>query len=168
MSRGRLIFPFIAEIAQIDYDTTAADPDGIGPLTSGYDDDFKEPVVLSDGSIARVETFVRLPCQVMPKTNEMINMGLSGDSPQNEITLVFHFKDLEKASMIDSTTGLPDIRLNDRLNAIYDRNGKLVQTFDDLTYVLHSKPDAFGLGYSRNLLKVLFKCRDTTLTKEAH
>jgi hypothetical protein len=39
--RGRLINPFLAEIAQLDTVATTADPDDVGPLVSGYDPDFK-------------------------------------------------------------------------------------------------------------------------------
>ena len=44
--RGRLINPFLAEIAQLDTAATAADPDATGPAVSGYDPDFKETLVL--------------------------------------------------------------------------------------------------------------------------
>ena len=45
--RGRLINPFLAELAQLDMAATAADPDGAGPLTSGYDSDFKETAMVA-------------------------------------------------------------------------------------------------------------------------
>ena len=45
--RGRLIFPFLAELYRLDTRATATtDPDGAGPLTGGYDPDFKEPVLV--------------------------------------------------------------------------------------------------------------------------
>ena len=45
--RGRLINPFLAELRRLDTLSTAKnDPDGSGPLTRGYDDDFKAPVLV--------------------------------------------------------------------------------------------------------------------------
>ena len=45
--RGRLIFSFLAELYRLDTVTTATDdPDGAGPLTGGYDPDFKESVLV--------------------------------------------------------------------------------------------------------------------------
>ena len=73
--RGRLIFPFLAELHRLDTTGTATtDPDGAGPLTSGYDPDFKEPVGVDSnddgiGESVRIEhPPVRLPCQVAPAT----------------------------------------------------------------------------------------------------
>ena len=44
--RGSLIFPFLAELYRWDAAAMAADPDGSGVLTSGFDPDFKEPILL--------------------------------------------------------------------------------------------------------------------------
>ena len=68
--RGRLIFPFQVQLAQLDTVATAQDPDGDGPLESGYDDIFREPFVLGAdeddtiGKAIRRETFVTLPAQI--------------------------------------------------------------------------------------------------------
>jgi hypothetical protein len=51
--RGRLVNAFLAEITRLDTVATAADPDGAGPLASGYDPDFKETVVLGDAGDRR-------------------------------------------------------------------------------------------------------------------
>ena len=68
LMRGKLINPFLAEIARLDTTATAADPDAAGPLTSGYDPDFKETVVLEDAGAhrdARCEMpRVLVPCRV--------------------------------------------------------------------------------------------------------
>ena len=52
--RGRLINPFAAELAQLDTAATAADPDGPGPLTSGYDADFQETVLFHFGDLEQL------------------------------------------------------------------------------------------------------------------
>ena len=67
--RGRLINPFLAEIAQLDTVATSADPDGPGSGLSGYDSDFKETVVLESPGGGRTDARrekppLRVPCQV--------------------------------------------------------------------------------------------------------
>ena len=53
--RGRLIFPFLAELRRLDTAAMAStDPDGAGPLTGGFDPDFKEPVLVDrDGRVVK-------------------------------------------------------------------------------------------------------------------
>lgn len=48
---------------------------------------------------------IRVPCQVEPKVFEDLRMLASGDSPRSDISLVFHFKDLERLGLVDATTG---------------------------------------------------------------
>jgi hypothetical protein len=82
--RGRLINPFLAELARLDTAATAADPDGAGPLTSGYDPDFKETVVLpAAGSARREQPPIRLQCQVEIGTFEALQQLASGASPNS-------------------------------------------------------------------------------------
>ena len=104
--RGRLIFPFLAELRRLDTAAMAStDPDGAGPLTGGFDPDFKEPVLVDrdgDGIAERERTelpAIRVPCQVEPKVFEDLRMLASGDSPRSDISLVFHFKDLERLGL---------------------------------------------------------------------
>jgi len=97
--RGKLINPFLAEIAQLDTVATAADPDDTGPATSGYDPDFKETVVFGALSGSRVDARresapIRVPCQVEVGTFEVLQQLAAGNSPNSRIVLVFHFRDL--------------------------------------------------------------------------
>lgn len=168
--RGRLIFPMLAELFQLDTEATAADPDGAGPLTSGYDTDFREPVALSGPSqaveSARVEKDpIRLPCQVEPDTFEALNALFSGNAPKSEIALVFHFRDLELKSLVDSTSGEALIKPGDRLGGIFDIKNVLVQTIPEKPglFVTEAKPIGFGLDMAhphRNLLMVTFNDRE--------
>lgn len=169
--RGRLIFPFLAEIAPIDTAAMAEDPDGAGPLTTGYDLDYREPVKLPSatgeggGVTNRQEkaTF-RIPVQVEPQTFDQLAMLAAGNSPNARFQLVAHFRDLENAGLVDSS-GIASIRINDRLAAIYTMQEVLVQ---DLTasplYVTEVRPIGFGLdaGHSqRNLLLLVLEDRET-------
>ena len=87
--RGRLIFPFLIELAPLDTAATeSTDPDGAGPLTSGYDAMFRAPVKAlaeSDDQIgvkARIEgALIQLPAQIEPDQMEQLAMMLSGESP---------------------------------------------------------------------------------------
>ena len=66
MSRGRLLFPFIAHLRPIDIRALAADP--------GLDPDFSEPALIDrddDGlpdNGRRELPAIRVPCQVEPRT----------------------------------------------------------------------------------------------------
>lgn len=175
--RGRLIFPFLAELRRLDTAAMAStDPDGPGPLTGGFDPDFKEPVLVDrDGDgIAERERVehpaIRVPCQVESKVFEDLRMLASGDSPRSDISLVFHFKDLERLGLVDAATGDALIRPNDRLAGLYDLGGLLVQTIRTPPglYVTQAQPRGFGLGRSqphRNLLLVTFEARQLAPTR---
>jgi len=169
--RGRLIFPFLAELCRLDTAAMAAvDPDGPGPLEGGYDPDFKEPVLVDqddDGIGERVRQEhppVRVPCQVDTKAFEELRMLASGNAPRSRIDLVFHFKDLERLGLVDAASGDALIRPGDRLAAIRDLCGDLVQEVRTPPglFVTESRPIGFGLNMARprrNLLLVTFEDR---------
>lgn len=164
--RGRLINPFVAEIARLDTVATAADPDGPGPLSTGYDPDFKETVLLSTAG-ARVDarremTPIRVPCQVEIGTLQAMQQLAAGNSPNSRIVLVFHFQDLERLDLVDSVSGEARLRVNDRLVAIRSFRGDLVQAVRTPPglFATEVQPQSFGLGLSRNLLLVTFEERE--------
>ena len=139
MPRGRLIFPFTVELGLLDTYATATDRDGPGPLTSGYDDEFREPVVVSGptlskpGKIRRVETIRKFPAQIEADVDGLIEQMASGNSPRNVMALVFHFADLEGAGAVDASTGQAVIRApGARLISIsHVRTGELIQRYDE-------------------------------------
>lgn len=166
--RGRLINPFVAVLGLLDTVATAADPDGAGPETSGYDDIFDEPIVYDDSDEttneridARKETQVRVPCQVETAQVDRLDMSFSGDMPDNAIRLVFHFCDLERLGLIDSDNNAT-IKKGDRLIEIRRAcNDTLEQTMRTPIYATHVRPASFGLSsHRRNLLIVLFEERE--------
>lgn len=165
--RGRLIFPFLAEIARLDTAATASH-DPAGPQESGYDPDFKETVLEdtdSDGlgtDVRKEMEPVRIPAQVEVQAFEALQESFSGNMPDADITLVFHFDDLERLGLVDPSTGEPLIRPNDRLVAIFDKQGSLVQEVRTPPglYATEVKPTGFGLGHARNLLLVSFNDRE--------
>jgi hypothetical protein len=172
--RGTLIFAFLAELHRLDtLATSAVDPDGAGPLSSGYDPDFKEPLLVDadeDGlgsSTRREHTPVQLPCQVEPDVFEALAMAASGHSPRSEVKLVFHFRDLERLGLVDLASGEARVRVGDRLGALLDRSGALVQRIRTPPglYVTEARPIGFGLFRprpQRNLLLATFQPRSTT------
>jgi hypothetical protein len=169
--RGRLIFPFLAELCRLDTTATATeDPDGAAPLTGGYDPDFKESVLVDtddDGIGERVRSEhlpVRIPCQVEPEALDQLRMFASGNASRSDIVLIFHFKDLERMSLVDAPTGEALVRPGDRLNAIFDKAGALVQQVRTPPglYVTEARSIGFGLDRRRprrNLLLVAFSDR---------
>ena len=177
--RGHLINPFIAEIAQLDTVATAADPDGAGTLTSGFDDDFREVVRVADaadpdnqaGVSARQEkTHIYLPCQVETEDAfDNMRMFAAGNVPQFSIALLFHFRDLENAGLVHATTGSALLENNDRLVAIRKlSNNALVESIPNPPGLFATRvmPRSFGLsGGERNLLLVTFEDREQGLVR---
>jgi len=171
--RGHLLFRFVAELCRVDRPGTgSADPDGVGPLTGGFDPDFKESVVIdpADDSIGeRVRAEfppVRVPCQVETNAWEELAMQGAGDAPRSDLVLVFHFRDLERLDLVDPTTGAARIGPGDRLQALFDVAGELVQAVRTPPglYVTEARPAGFGLFMPRprrNLLLVSFAPRGT-------
>lgn len=169
--RGSLIFRFLAEVHRLDSRALAEeDPDGAGPLTGGYDPDFREPVLVdaNDDGIAerlrREHPPVRVPCQVEPEVFEALRMTPNGNAPRSELALVFHFRDLERLGLVDAASGDALIRVGDRLGALYDVTGNLVQAIRTPPglYVVEARPIGFGLHRvkpRRNLLLVTFADR---------
>jgi hypothetical protein len=169
--RGSLIFRFLAAVHRLDSRALAEeDPDGAGPLTGGYDPDFREPVLVdaNDDGIAerlrREHPPVRVPCQVEPEAFEALRMTTNGNAPRSELALVFHFRDLESLGLVDAGSGDALIRVGDRLGALFDVAGNLVQAIRTPPglYVVEARPIGFGLHRakpSRNLLLVAFADR---------
>ncbi len=177
MPRGKLIFPFLAEIARLDTQATAADPDGSGPLTSGYDIDFREPRKIPnltavpdptpDSTDARAEsTPIEVKVQIEPGFFEALDQLFAGTSPDSKMGLIAHYKNLEADGLVDAATGEPLIRTNDRLVSIKRLNGDLVRTIRNPPGLFVSEVrdigQGLGLGGSgshRNLLMLMFEER---------
>jgi hypothetical protein len=161
--RGRLIFQFLADLRRLD-------TDAMSTQAPGYDQDFKELALLDDdgdgvGDVYRRELPpVQVPCQVEPQTIEALRMTASGNTPQSNLDLVFHFKDLERLGLVEAQTGEALIRPSDRLSGLFDTEGNLVwavRTPPGL-YVTEARPAGFGLFRRRprrNLLIVSFNDR---------
>ncbi len=177
--RGRLIFPFLAELFRLDTHAMAG-PVGVGPdpAAPGYDPDFKEPITIDqndDGVGERIRAEhppVRVPCQVDTKVFEELRMLASGNAPRSRIDLVLHFKDLERLGLVDAGTGDALVRPGDRLGALYDKAGALVQAVRTPPglYVTEARPIGFGLDRARprrNLLMVAFEDRQLAAGRAA-
>lgn len=173
MSRGRLIFPQLAEIYRLDTTATAADPDGAGPLVSGYDPDFLEPVQIPGGSQAGTDARREIaapyiPCQVEVEAFEALQQVASGNAPNTQVRIVFHFYDLERLGLVDASTGLAKIHAGDRLHAIRRiSNESIIQMIRNPPglYAVDAQPRSFGLSSGeRNLLVVTFQPRAQGVT----
>lgn len=150
--RGRLIVPFLVDLARLDTQLTA------------YDDTFRTPRVRVIAG-KRIETrteqpILRVPCQVEPSDDKMQTQTPGGDAPSTSITLVFHFKTLEKMKLLDEN-GEPTIRVNTRLAALRRKNGTLIRTYPEKPgiFAVKVQSDGYGLGGERNLCLVLFTDR---------
>lgn len=173
--RGRLIFPMTVELGLLDtYATATTDPDGpTGPLVSGYDDEFREPVVVgmpgesAPGRMVRVETIVRFKAQVEDDVAGMMEQLASGNSPQNMLGLVFHYQELEAAGAVQTVSGRPIIKApGARLICIRDpKSGAVIERYDYEPgyWATQAKSMGFGIGLKRNLLLVIFQERDVSV-----
>lgn len=90
-----------------------------------------------------------------------MRMAPSGNAPRSSVDLVFHFRDLERLALVDLESGEAMIRPSDRLGALYDMDGNLVQRVRTPPglYVTEARPIGFGLPRHRprrNLLLVSF------------
>ena len=165
--RGRLIFPFLGRIARLDPASTSTDPDGTtGPLESGYDDDFREPARIADGTpggrSARVEREpIDIPMQVEDEDWKTLSMEANGNDPSTTIIAAFHFADLERMGLVDRETGdalCPVI--GDRLIGIVNARTKQIEMLPPDVYCVQALPRSFGLGGGRrNLLVATFRER---------
>ena len=175
--RGRLLNTVTADLRRLDVAATAADPDLVvdshghvvsdGPLVSGYDNTFRAPVRIPDGSYrgkkARVEAApLLLRCQFEVAQLNALGMLASGWMTELDCGCVFHMRDLERAGLFASN-GDPKIWLGTRLAGLYDRQNRLIQSWVDPPgmYAVKSEPRALGvIGSSRNLLLVRFTPRE--------
>jgi hypothetical protein len=172
--RGRLIFPFVAEIMPLDTVATKADPDGGGVLTSGYDEDFRTTIKILEtptdqtGKSSRVEGApILIRTQIEVEQQERLQMMLSGDSPEGRFRLIFHYKDFERLGLLDSDNK-PTIKKGDRLSRLLDTKGNLVEVIPDPPglYVHQVMSRGWGLGGTnptRNLIFIDFEERATSV-----
>lgn len=172
MPRGRLLFPFLVELAQLDTVASEADPDGAGSLTSGYNETFREPVsVLADpddqvGSLVREESIITFLAQIEPGMFERLEMILGGQSPVSRFIVIAHYQDLENVNLVDETTGKSLIQKHDRLSRILDCDGNLVEVIPNPPglFVHQVQSRGFGPGTSRNLLLIAFEDRKQSVS----
>lgn len=163
--RGRLIWPFVARVARLDPAGTDA---AIAP-DLGYDDVFREPRQVADGTQVGVDAraeleAIDLPCQVEDQAWEQLRMMRTGIAAQLEVVLVFHFRDLELRGLVDATTGTALVpRVGDRLASIHrSADLSLVQEVPTPPglYCVEALPRSHGLsGLERNLLVCTFRER---------
>lgn len=166
--RGRLVNPFLVQLYALDTQATAADPDGAGALTSGYDPILREPRKIPQtgqtvGQDARVEApMLLLPAQVEVVTLEKQRQLAQGNAPAADLVLVLHYRDLERLNLVEPTTGQAKIRVGYRLDVILDpKTQALVRGFPNPPgmFAVRVEEELGGLGRRRNLLKVYFKDR---------
>jgi hypothetical protein len=170
--RGRLINRFLADIARLHTIETAADPDGAGPITSGYDNDFQEPIAIDVDDADPVTNvrqttrkefdIIQVPCQVEAALFERLQQWSAGRVPDSRINLVFHFCDLEELDLVEAD-GNAKIKVNDRLVRLRricgDEAVEQPMPPGGL-YAIHVVPTAFGIGLRRNLLIATFDDRE--------
>lgn len=175
MTRGRLICPFVVEIARLDTAATAADPadaDADRPVDIGVDPIFREPIKVPTaeddqiGASTRAEmAVVQVPAQIEAEHFDKLQMLLSGDSPEALFRIILHFKDLERLDLV-RPDGAAHFSNGDRLVRVLHKSDlSLVQDIPDPPglYLRHILPRGWGLSLTRakrNLLFLDFEARE--------
>jgi hypothetical protein len=176
--RGALIWPMTIVIEQIDMHATRTDdPDGAGPLTTGFDDVFEEPVLVPAGeaspgvpqigSVRGAEATVygpeiELEAQIEVDDFNILRQFASGDVPGFQIRCVIHYAELERLGLV-GVDGSTTLRKNDRLRRIFDQAGELLLEvpYPPGLYLVHPQDRSFGLvGGTRNLFVAHFEDRE--------
>lgn len=158
--RGRLVNPFLVHIAGIDTAATST--------ATGYDDVWREPKKTSAGtgpgvSALRYKTEVLVPAQVEIGTFEKMQMFFAGNNPSTRMSIVIHLKWLEDNGYIDSVGAAIIPRISDKLTAISDPDGNLVQTFREPFFCVEAQATGYGFGRRRNLVVGFFECRENAV-----
>jgi hypothetical protein len=112
-------------------------------------------------------TEISIKCQVEVFDIDRQRQGPDGNVPQDRIVLVFHFKDLEAADLVDAT-GKAAINVNDRLVAFRKMNcaQTLIREFNiPQLFCTESRGQSYGFGYNRNLLLCTFEDRPQGLER---
>ncbi len=162
--RGRLICPLVAEVARLDTDATAA--------SGGLDPDFRTTRVTYPGGVRtssrKEHDVIRVPAQVELGSWEQQQQQAAGNQPDSRVTLVFHYRDLERLGLVDPVTRKALIRVNDRLVQLLERRTGLPTDAVPIAagglYATQVAPGGAGLGGKRNLLVVTFDDRPQGLT----
>jgi len=156
--RGRLIFPFTLEIAQLDLAATQ---------DAGFDPDFREAIITATddriGASTRTETLVKVTGSFhSPQGFSQLQQALTGNLQKVDVVVLLHFQELENLGLIEASTGSALIKVGDRLHAIYNyQTGALIQQIQNPpgAFITKASP-IFGLEGDRNLLEVTFTSRD--------
>jgi len=138
-------------------------------VTGGYDDDFKEIVVVSNPTRTtqrKEQEPLFIPSQIEAPTFEALMQMSAGNVPEFKLSLVWARKDLEAMSLIVPETGECLVRVNDRVVSIRDKCMNLIQTIRTLPglYVTEVKP-TWGLAGHRDLFIVALDDREQGVAK---
>lgn len=157
----RLIFPFVACIARLDTNRTATASGG----KPGYDPSFNTPdVAIIDGrrvSAREERETVKIAAQIEDRTWEMLRAYDNGISPESNIGIVADYQSLRKAGHVDCQTGAVLFNVNDRLDRIEDKRGRLVTAVKNPPglFCIEVRPLSYGIGSRLNLVLMLFEDR---------
>lgn len=152
--RGRLLFPLVAEIEQLDTASTEGQ--------AGYDQVWRTPKVAYTGGERttgqKYSPAVKLLAQLEPAQESTQQRGAGGDVPKSRQVLVFHAAHLEAAGLIDSD-GRSMLRVNDRLLALWTKADILIKRYAPVLYATEVADGGLGMGGQRNLVLITFEDR---------
>ena len=162
---SRLHHRFWIEFAQLDaISTRADDPDGAGPLTGGFDDDFGELLVFTTPAGARQSTrqdkpSVFVPCNIASEKWEVLQQLMAGNSPDTSLQVIASRYVLQQMLLINPDNGECLIRVNDRALSVRDRCRNTVMQFRQPFYVTQVRP-TFGIAETPDLIVFTLEDRE--------
>lgn len=147
----------------LDAVATRAQTDGPA-ITSGYDDDFREIVVVSTPnriSERQEQDSIFIPSQVEDPVFDQLQQFSAGNLVDFKMTLVWARKDLECAGLLVPDTGECLVRSSDRLVSIRDKCMNVVHAIRTPPglYVVEVRP-LFGLAQRKDLYLVTLDDRE--------
>lgn len=157
--RVPLIWPVDAIISRLDTDATRA-LDPAGTPASGYDDIFREPYPLTNGTTDTriyISPAVTVPVQVETKSFEELRITFGGDAPVSTVVLVAHRMDLSALGLITASTGRPLIKKGDRIDKIEAHgSGRTVLDLTSPLYIWEILPASWGFGPDGYDLEIIY------------
>jgi len=160
MRRGRLIYPMIARIRQLDTEATGAAGD--------YDPIAQEPVLdastdLQGTSALQYKTEIELECQLEERDFfERLNQVMQGNSPDTTLHLTFHVDGLEKAGLWDEQGVWGTrcrLRIGDRVVSFADKKGREIFAVPPNPGLFITEVRPTGFMGTQNLVVVVLKDR---------
>jgi hypothetical protein len=156
--RVHLIRPILVELRRLDTEVTKA--------TGGYDPEFGAVRVDRRAGKRVTERKEKAPIllrgQWEDQTQNALRMFGAGNSPEAKVAVIFDYHDLLEAALVDPSSGLPLINVNDRLTSTYnpETRRKIMDIKAPGLFAVEVRPASIGLDGTIGIVVVRFNDRE--------